>query len=77
MFLSLWLVLVPADDGAVGALYDGLGRLVGPLRGEHEDLAGLLHVLLVQLRQDSKNGDLNNGKFVRWISGLNGSKLVF
>ena len=47
MSLGLVLVLVPADDGGVGALHDGLGGPVGPLGAEHEDLAGLLHVLLV------------------------------
>ena len=55
MLLCLWLVLVPADDGAVGPLHDGLGRLVGPLRAEHKDLAGLLHVLLVQLRNTQQS----------------------
>ena len=49
MLFSFWLVLVPADDGVEGALHDGLRRLVGPLRGEDEDLAALLEVLLVHV----------------------------
>ena len=49
MFLGFALALVPADDGLVVALHDGLGGVVGPLGGEDEDLRGLLHVLLVQV----------------------------
>ena len=50
MLLSFRLVLVPADDGGKLLLHDGLGRLVGPLSAEDEDLTGLLHVLLFQAR---------------------------
>ena len=38
---------MPADDGREGPLHHCLGRPVRPLGAEHEDLRGLLHVLLV------------------------------
>ena len=50
MSLRLVLVFVPADDCGEGSLHDSGGRPVGPLGAEHEDLARLLHVLLVHRR---------------------------
>ena len=38
VLLCVGLVLVPGDDARVVGLHHGLGRLVGPLRAEHEDL---------------------------------------
>ena len=65
MFLCLPLVLVPADDGGILLLHHCLGRLVGPLSAEHEDLTGLLHVLLLQaallLREDVGGQGLGDG----------------
>ncbi len=47
MLLRLRLRLVPLHYGLELLVEDGGRALVGPLGGEDEDLAGLLHVLLV------------------------------
>ena len=49
MFLGFLLVFMPVNYGLIVALHHRLGGVVGPLRAEDEDLAGLLHVLLVQV----------------------------
>ena len=47
MSFCLILVFMPADDGGEGSLHDSSSCPVCPLGAEYEDLARLLHVLLV------------------------------
>ena len=47
MSFCLILVFMPADDCGEGSLHDSSSCPVCPLGAEYEDLARLLHVLLV------------------------------
>ncbi len=47
MLLCLRLRFMPLHDGGELLVHDGCRGAVGPVRGEDEELAGLLHVLLV------------------------------